>query len=56
MYERSGNHSMAAEAAREALDWGRAGHLAKKAGWSREKVVEMGTDLASRLEAGNRGI
>ena len=56
MYERSGNHSMAAEAAEEALAWGRAGHLAKKAGWSRERVVEMGKGLALKLEAGNKGI
>ena len=55
MYERSGDHSLAAEAAEEALAWGRAGFLAKKAGWSQEKVTEMGKGLASKLESGNRG-
>ena len=55
MYERSGDHSLAAEAAEEALAWGRAGFLAKKAGWSQERVAEMGKGLASKLESGNRG-
>ena len=55
MYERSGDHSLAAEAAEEALAWGRAGFLAKNAGWSQEKVTEMGKGLASKLESGNRG-
>ena len=55
MYERAGELGEGAEAAAEALDWGRARCLAKRAGWGADKLAELGHGLASRLEVAGRG-
>ena len=56
MYERAGSLDTAAETAAEALCWGRAGHLARKAGWGRERMAELSRELLAGLEGQGRGL
>ena len=54
MYERAGSLDTAAVTAAEALCWGRAGHLARKAGWGRERLAELGREMVAGLEEQGR--